>query len=252
MSAPDILADIKADLGITASTDDAWLQRRIAAIWARMEVYTSRRLCAPPATFVDDWGTVVSTAPVWPVPPIVRHPPRASVFLRYFPVVSIEQVELDGAPFVTVPMFDGKTGKVLSVYDASPWAGDMSTALRNGRAKITYTAGWATVPPDLYEIVLGAIQPLWSAKRGGGIPGVAGNVTGINVMDVGSVELAEASLFVSSASKTGGGTGDPLLGPYANMLDLYIDHRSRLGWEGQASTIELAATPLGKQPAALP
>lgn len=248
MSAPAILDNIKADLGITDNASDAWLQRRIDGVWARMEVFTSRKLCAPPQTFVDDWGQISGTAVVYPLPPILMTPPRGSVFLRCFPVTSIDAVELDGqaldAEHVAAVSYDQRTGKLFTIRGDSVISEDLSQTLRGSRARVTYKAGWATVPADLYEIVLGAIQPLWAAKKGGAVPGVAGSVTGINVMDVGSVELAEASLFVSSAARSSGGAADPLLGPYANMLGLYIDHRVRIGNEGQQTTTHVPTAPL--------
>jgi len=235
MTAPDILDEIKQDLDVTGSTDDAWFQRRIDAIWRRMEVYTERALCVPPKAFIDDWGLIAQTG-VIAMPPLIAAVPRASVFLRYFPVVSVDAVYLNDTSVTPANVsFDRNNGKLLSVQNAI-YAEDMSRALLTSKARITYKAGWADVPADLYEIVLGALQPLWAAKKGGGVPGVSGNVTGINVMDVGSVELSDANLFVASAAKSGK-AGDPLLGPYASMLDHYIDYRSRIGWAGQPTTI---------------
>ena len=240
MSAPDILAEIKEDLGIAAAdtTLDAWLQRRIDGIWARMEVYTSRRLCIPPAKFADDWGNIVTTAGVHAMPPSITYAARGSVFLRVCPVVSIEVVETDGTPIAPANMaveFDGRTGKLFSLR-VNEMPGDLSRALRESRARIEYTAGWTDVPADLYEIVLGAIVPMYRAKTTV-VPGGAtmGSITGITVADVGSIEVSDANAFVSAASKAGG-ANDPLLGPYVNMLNIYIDHRSRIGWEGMPTT----------------
>ena len=49
--APIDLDTIKDDLGIPTgdTSQDEWLQRRIDGVWARMEAYTCRKLCAPPA-----------------------------------------------------------------------------------------------------------------------------------------------------------------------------------------------------------
>lgn len=244
MSAPaELLEQIKLALGITDNADDAWLQQRINGIWARMEVYTSRKLCAPPQKFVDDWGNIASNSSQ-PLPPILMYPPRGSVFLRYFPVATIEAIELDGgalAPADIAPRWDKATGKLFALRAVDGFPVDLGQTLRQSRARITYTAGWTAIPADLFEVVLGAMQPLWTAKKGGGVPGVSGNVTGINVQDVGSIELSEGNLFVTSAAKSSGGGGDPLLGPWANMLALYIDHRSRIGNEGQPTTEEVPA-----------
>jgi hypothetical protein len=240
VSAPDILDEIKDDLGVTDSNSDAWFTRRIAGIWARMEAYTSRLLCAPPQQFIDDWGNISNTQKHHPMPPVLHYWPRGSVFLRYFPVVSLDEIVVTSGTTVdpTLARFDAKSGKLFALD--GEWSHDLGHILRSGQAKITYTAGWADVPADLYEVVLGALQPLWAAKQGGGVPGVSGAVTGITVQDVGAITLAEENLFVSSAAKSGHGAGDPLLGPYANMLDLYIDHRARIGNEGQPTTTAVA------------
>jgi hypothetical protein len=245
MSAPDIVDEIKLALGITDSASDAWLAGRIAGIWARMEVYTSRALCSPPQQFIDDWGNISNTQRIAGEPPSFWYPPSGSVFLRCFPVVSIDEVISNGATPVDPAgvRFDKRTGKLFTLSDQ--WATDLSVVLRSSQARITYKAGWAEVPADLFEVVLGAIQPLWKAKSTGGgtAGGLAGAITGITVADVGAVEIAEANLFVSSAAKSGGGSGDPLLGPYANMLDVYIDHRVRIGNEGQPTTDAVPAAP---------
>ena len=244
MSAPDILDEIKSDLGVATgdTTSDEWLNRRIAGIWARMEAYTSRALCAPPQKFVDDWGNIVTTHRYYMEPPMLHYAPRGSVFLRCFPVVSIDDVTMHGnAGDANVVRFDQRTGKLFTLIENS-WVHDLSQTLRQSQARITYTAGWADIPADLYEVVLGAIQPLWATKKAGGAgAGLMGAISDITVADVGQVKLSEANLFVSSAAKAGGGTADPLLGPYVNMLDLYIDHRVRIGNEGQPTTEPVAA-----------
>src|SRR5262245_13034829 len=92
----DLLATIKDDLGIppTDASNDVWLQRRIDGVWARMEAYTFRKLCAPPQAFVDDWGELVVQGYHANVPPPIAYPPRATIFLRYFPVASITDIVL--------------------------------------------------------------------------------------------------------------------------------------------------------------
>lgn len=239
MSAPDILADIKSDLGITDSASDEWLGRRIAGIWSRMEHYTSRALCSPPQTFIDDWGLISFNGTQLPSPPATWVPPRASVFLRYFPVVSIEAIEHDGAAGdPTKVRWDGRTGKLFNFDQV--WAEDLGPFLFNSRTRVTYKAGWAELPGDLYEIVLGSMQALWSGRGGSsGSGGVQGTINTINVVDVGSVELGQGNAFVESTLK-GVRVSDPLLGPYTSLLDLYVDERNLLGWQGQPSTTAVA------------
>src|ERR1700760_1554593 len=92
--APVDLYTIKDDLGIPAgdTSQDEWLQRRIDGVWARMESYTYRKLCAPPAGFVDDWGELIDQHYAANQPPVISYSRRGTVFLRYFPVASIDAI----------------------------------------------------------------------------------------------------------------------------------------------------------------
>lgn len=236
--APIDLANLKDDLGITDTSQDEWLQRRVNGLWSRIERYTERRLCAPPAAFVDDWSLVVENGRYQPLPPVLSWPTTASVFLRYFPVASIDAIEISGSAATAGDVrFEPKTGKLVGLR-GEPWAYDLSHCLAWERVKITYTAGWAEVPADLYEVVLGAMNMLWPSRKSQVAGGIAGTPTKIDIMDVGSVDLDAGNLFVESAAKGG---SDPLLGPYASLLDSYVDHRSRIGWAMQAVTTEVIA-----------
>src|SRR4051812_13519168 len=98
MSAPDIRYTIKDDLGIDAddTSHDAWLDRRIAAIWARMEQHTGRLLASPPALYVDDWSLAIDANVHKAAPPVLASQARGSAFLRVFPVVGITALSLNG------------------------------------------------------------------------------------------------------------------------------------------------------------
>jgi hypothetical protein len=228
MSAPpNILDALKADLGIP-DTEDAWLQRRVDGVWARMQVYTSRDLAVPPGQFIDDWGEIAVADPQQPLPPALWFAPRASVFLRCFPVVSIDAITIDGSVIDAAGThFDWRTGKLFTLGQTQ-YAEDLSGRLRCSRAQITYTAGWAECPADLYEVVQGAIGVLWNSRQGQSSGTGGGTITGINAIDVGSIEIAPGNAFVNATLK-GAGTNDPLLGPYVNMLDHYVDERVRIG-----------------------
>lgn len=234
MSAPAALLEaIKDDLGITDTANDAWLQRRLDNIWSRIEHYTSRKLHSPPAPYIDDWARMVVTNPVVPLPPMWE-PIRVSPFLRYFPVTSIEAIELNGASAdPTKVVFSPRTGKLFSLSGDMLYAEDLSGQLYGTRTRITYKTGWDEVPGDLYEVVLGCIQPLWNQRLAAQSAGVGGltNVSSINVNDVGSVELGGRTFADIAASSAAGGGGklDPMLGPWIGYLDLYVDHRSLLG-----------------------
>ena len=232
---PGLLDMIKDDLNIPPenTTNDAWLQRRIDNIWARFEKYCCRALPVPPAQFIDDW-TLIAEHSNRVEPPIMDHWPIGSPFLRYCPVVSIDAIT-SGWPGQTTDrdptkvMFEPASGKLFGL-DGVAWAHDVSGWLRQGAFRITYTAGWATIPGDLYEALLNIIAPMWQARSaqqtGGGFGG--GTISRINVVDVGEVDLDTAGAFVEAASRARGG-GDPMLGPWITLLDSYVDARVQMG-----------------------
>jgi hypothetical protein len=231
-NAPVDLDTLKEDLGIPQgdTSQEEWLRRRIDGVWARMESYTCRKLCAPPSAFVDDWGELIDQHYSWNQPPVISYPRRGSVFLRYFPGASIDAIIVnDQAHAVTDVRWDKTSGKLLSLQP-SGLAEDLGHVLLSGRARITYKAGWDELPADLYECLLGVMQTLWAQRQAQSAGMSGGTVNRISVIDVGDVELSPVNPFVQAASR-GPGAADPLLGPYANVLDVYVDHRSGLGLE---------------------
>jgi hypothetical protein len=242
--APVDLDTIKDDLGIPAgdTSQDEWLQRRIDGVWARMEAYTYRKLCAPPAGFVDDWGELIDQHYSWNQPPVISYPRRGSVFLRYFPVASIDAIVVNDQPHATTDVrWDKASGKLLSLQ-ASGIAEDLGQVLLGGRARITYKAGWDELPADLYECLLGCMQTLWGQRQMQSAGMSGGTINRISVIDVGDVELSPVNPFVQAASR-GPGAADPLLGPYAQVLDVYVDHRSGMGLEIFPTTSAVLETP---------
>lgn len=224
---PDVLDTIKDDFGIPPedTTSDAWLLRRIAGIWARMEQHTARSLASPPASFIDDWSLTIDSNVHKLLPPVLAAQPRGTAFLRVFPVVAVTGLLLNGQPGNAAAVrFDAASGKLLALDTVYPL--DLGASLL-GVAKITYTAGWPELPADLYEVLLGALAPQWDARRAQGV-GLLPGATSVSVQDVGSVEFGGANPFVSLAAK-GGAAADPLLGVFASNLDTYVDWRSMLG-----------------------
>lgn len=226
---PDVLDTIKDDLGIEPedTTHDAWLTRRIAGIWARIEQHTGRWLASPPASFLDDWSLTIESNVHKVMPSVLAAQPRATAFLRVFPVVSITSLTLNGnAVNPALVRFDAASGRLLAIDGVQ--AADLGAVLL-GVAKVTYTAGWSAVPADLYEVIVGAVAPQWDARRALDV-GLVPGATSVSVQDVGSVDFGGGNPFVEAAAKTGAGSvTDPLLGVFASNLDTYVDWRSMLG-----------------------
>lgn len=233
MTAPIDLGILKDDLNITSDDHDDWLQRRVDAIWSRIESYTGRSLNAPPATFRDDWSTVMSPG-LYITPPVCRPvTERASVFLQQFPVVEVTAIEISGEAGESDNVIVEKaSGRILSI-DGTEHS-DVGAALFSGRVAITYTAGWEEIPPELYDVVLALMTPLWAA-RSASASGTLTGVSSISITDVGSVDVTTSTAFADVAAKSG---GDPMLGPYQAVLSPYVDWRSKLGGSGFVQSSE--------------
>jgi hypothetical protein len=207
---PGLIDDVKDDLGIPPedTSHDAWLARRIAGVWSRMETWTARTLASPAELFIDDWSGVVEGNAHKNLPPVLAYPARASVFLRVFPVLAVTALELNGqASDPASVAFDWKSGKLLAAGTSGTL--DLGCLLLTNRAKITYSAGWPALPADLYEVIMGALAPAWAA-RNAQASGIGAGISAVNVQDVGSVDFGNPNSFIDSASKRGvGGTQDP-------------------------------------------
>lgn len=225
---------VKDDLGITGTADDAWLQRRMDALWSHMEDYCSRPL-QPPLLYEDNWSEIAQPwQPHVPWPPA----PTASVFLRRFPVLSIAQATINGdaAYDVAKIVFDA-AGKLLSV-DGPGLVTDLSYFLPSARAVIQYVAGLDPIPASLYEAMLGALSVQWANRQavqsglavGGFLP------SRINATDVGSIDLDQAPNYLVDQASRAGRVADPLLGPYVGLLEPYVDWRAMTGSAAYATT----------------
>lgn len=225
-----VLDALKDDLGITGSADDEWLARRINGAWARFEKFTARTLSVPPAKFADDWGEVASAYGGPNQPPVLAFGELGSPFLRCCPVISIDAVTSNGQTLDAAGVrFESKTGKLFTLQQPSYGSHDVTRELVTGRVRVAYTAGWDVIPPDLYEALLGVIGVAYGQRSAQAAGAGMGGIKGINVIDVGSVELSNEGNAFAAASMKGVRIEDPLLGPWTYLLQEYIDYRVQIG-----------------------
>jgi hypothetical protein len=236
--APVDLDMVKDDLGMPAgdTANDAWLQRRIDAVWARFQNYTGRTL-ALAGPWIDDWSEISQTNARVLQPPLLNPARRATAFLRVFPVKQVDGITynaVDSDPAQVI--VDQPSGKVLSLNGAM-MESDCAPQLISGLAVISYTAGFDTLPEDIYEAMIHCLEPLWSVRQAqqSGFGGPGGAVTRIAATDVGEVDFSYGlGGFALDASKKS--APDPLLGPWATMLDPYVDWRAFIGSENYPTT----------------
>lgn len=223
------LAIVRDDLGIIGTVNDAWLNRRIAAIWAAIENYTHRSL-GPVTEYIDDWARLVESGDTFIAPP---YPPsrKVSHYLNNFPVTEIVSGTFNGTVVSLPEMYvDYKTGLVQSFTGISGLY-DLGRVLVSNSAKVRYKAGFATIPPDIYEVVISVLKTFWSTRKleisSGGVGGGMASI--INVTDVGSVEFSHAPGSAYEIALLKGKDIDPILGPFSSVLDHYRDFRQILG-----------------------
>lgn len=229
------LAALKDDLGITGSADDAWLARRVAGALAAFESYTHRYI-GPVATFEDDFTRIVRDGGSFVAPPDIRSP-FVPARLTAIPVASIVSATNNGtaiSPASNV-LFDPPSGRIFSL--------DGSRISELGRALaglvVRYTAGFATLPADLYEALVGIIRNQYAVRSSGTAGASIGGfgIKSVQVPDVGSVTLGGSSSTFEAAASV---AGDPLLGPWAAALDPYFRPATADHW---APASRLVSTP---------
>ena len=238
MAAPEFdLAALRDDLGASETeASDEWLERRVASIWARIEIYTQRRL-GPVATFQDDWGRVVQHGH-WDVVLPVYNPGRVSPYLRQTPVTEIVSAFSGAAELdKTKILFDPESGQIQSITGLPVHS--LVHHLAGQRVRIVYKAGFAETPADLYEVVLGVLRGLYAIRAGGLAGAGALAFKSITVADVGAVQLGGAAgEFETNAMRTASHV-DPLLGPWTQLLEPYVELRSMIGGELRALSTEV-------------
>jgi len=214
---PDLLSELKAYLGAPAgdTSQDAWLTAQCELVLAAMRRATGRWLY-PPVAVVD--GFQVPLDPCNPCHPSCgcACPPTQ---MKEIPVVSLTAVE------------DNGTARDVTSYVVDP-AGILRTAadkrpvpVPGGYLRVEYVAGWAALPVELQAALFDLVGGAYQASGRGMAPGGGGpppGVSKVSVIDVGSIEYADAGTLP-------GQPVDPILGRYAVLLAPYQDMASQVG-----------------------
>lgn len=230
------MAALKDDVGITGTADDAWLARRVANALEAFGVYTSAYI-GPVQAFEDDWSRVVyrgryHLAPHVPidirVAPYFVHAPVTEVTAAFQGTTSLDVAKV---------LFNPETGEIQSL-SGSPVV-DVRRDLVGTLTRIQYSAGYETLPGDLYEALVGVIRGPLAVRRGAGAGGLSvGGVAAksIAIADVGTLTLGGAASEFEAAAMRGAGAVDPLLGPWTASLAPYRDLAGLIGDRGRPVT----------------
>lgn len=138
------LADTKAHLNITTSTDDEELRRTIAVASEAAESYCNRVFRRQTVTEYHDGG-------------------KQAVLLRQAPVLSITTVVENGTTLTSTDYTaDLNAGLVYRGSAAAPWQWYYGIQV----VVITYVAGYTDPPQAAQQAVLELTRHLWQTQRG--------------------------------------------------------------------------------------
>jgi len=161
---PPTLAEAKAHLNITTTTNDGEIQAVLDAAVELIEDYVG---AVATATVTDAF--VTDTTTTWPYHygtwPKYSYYAIRSVDLRTTPVQSVQSVvvsSMDGTNATTLSSSSYRVDTVngsVTVIDGSPF-GPLVT--------ISYTAGRSSVPASLRLAALKLVKHLWADQRGSG------------------------------------------------------------------------------------
>lgn len=123
------LADVKAWLGITDTNSDSLLTAMISQISAEIRTFTNRDIY-PVGTYTE---TLSGNG-------------RQSIVMPQYPITAVSSLTVDG---VAIPARQGATGSGYVFDDAGIYLDGYTFARGVKNVSVTYSAGFATLPPDL-------------------------------------------------------------------------------------------------------
>lgn len=138
------LADVKTYLGYTTTTSDALFSRLITACSAQIEAWCGRVFASAPYIDIQDGDG------------------SDYLILKNRPIISIQSVTLDGDPISASPdgISAGYTFDSTTLYYIGGW---FCRGRRN--VNVSYTAGFATVPPDIAQAAIALVGFQYNKSR---------------------------------------------------------------------------------------
>lgn len=192
------LNDMKTYLGISGSTYDTFLTQQITVISDTIENYC-RRVFAQ-ATYVQTFYGP-------------EYPPSKDLLLFMYPVISVTSVVEDGETVDTGDYRLNKpTGTIVKTSGSFNYGAEETV--------ITYSAGFATIPTPLQDVVFSLVAERYNKKVAGIDLSFGSDVQRVSIPGTISVDF-DYSLSNNDRSTPFGS----ILGNYLNSLDYYRSHR---------------------------
>ncbi len=148
------LADVKAELGLSGTGDDAWLNKVIARASAAAAQYCNRTLVSE--VVKDEFWPARDGFP-WVLPGGV-----APLQLSRWPVIAIGSVTENGVALANPDDYrlDARAGH-LTRLDGNGWPRKWPAL----PIAVQYTAGYAPIPADLQDAVIRMVKSRWFMRQ---------------------------------------------------------------------------------------
>lgn len=192
------LAAMKTHLGISGTTYDTFLETQITTVSDAIESYCRRKF--EQTTYEQTfYGT--------------DYPPSRDLHLFMYPLISVASIEEDGEEVDSADYRINKpAGYVIKSSGYFNYGADETV--------ITYSAGYATIPTPLQDIVFSLVGERYNKKVAGIDLNFGSDVQRVSIPGTLSIDF-DYSLSNNDRSTPFGS----ILGNYLNSLDYYRSHR---------------------------
>ncbi len=206
------LADMKTRLNVSGSTYDTFLTEQITMVSEVVESYCRRKFESTEwveTFYIEDFQEFQKS--------------KEEITCYMFPIISVDTVlekidEDDTGTAITDYRIHKPTAKIIKKRGAYPFFCGKNIV------EITYTAGYATIPTPVQEVVYSVVGERYNKKVAGVDLNFGANVQSISIP--GTISVAFDYSLDSNNRNSAFGT---ILGSNANVLDLYRSERAVVG-----------------------
>jgi hypothetical protein len=216
------LSDMKDYLGIVDNTYDTFLTNQITIISDSIEGYCGRIFSS--ASYIQTFYGA----------DFEKDLDSQYLYTFHYPVTAVSEVKevqknSDGTTRETIIpsdeyLFNGKVGKFYRTFDTGLrrfWFSDYGS---NSQVVISYTAGYASTPTPIQDVVFNLVEQRYNRKVAGIDLGFGNDVQRVSIPGVMSIDF-DYTLQQNERSSAFG----MILGNHINILDHYRSERSLVG-----------------------
>ena len=206
------LEDMKDYLGITDTSQDAYLTSELTLFSETVENYCNRKFEVATYTekiFHRDFYN------------------ESEYYLYHFPIITLTSATekaKDEDDVILNPLMNNRTGKMKILDDNEYFTSLFKNTGANGYMEIVYDAGYATVPLEVQEAIKELIQARFNKKESGVDFNFGSNVQRVSIPGVMGIDFDYTLTTNERTNKYG-----MILGDYQNIFDNYRSERTLVG-----------------------